>query len=484
MSHSTAPNPPTSAKSPYGGRLLILGLVLAIAAIGTGVLLQRAGTPLPIPVPTELRTLDVQVRDHLTELARRVAENPVDPERRIELGLGFAVNGLWPQARQCFLDARHLGATGPLPALYAAVARQETGDTAGALADLKDLVREQPDCAPAWYRLGYLLSTTGEFQEAGAAYETVTRLAPREWRGWAGLGETRLRTGRAADAVSPLEQAVNLDPYARSARQLLSQALRAVGRTGEADREAAAGKAQTLGPMPDDWSLRALTHMKGLPDQFEQADQWIARGEHAAAIRLLEEAKRFHPTNTAVLRRLAMAYLAGNRAEEATALIAEGLQRFPNEVGLILAAAEVAVATDRAEEALLLSRRVMELAPRLAEAHVAEANALLANERDTEAVDALSRAIELDPRNTALLVQLGDVQYLNLRQPDAALESYARALATDPIHPVVLERMAALRLVRREWDAATSLIQTLRSLEPSNPAVRRLESELARARSP
>ncbi|MBL9135646.1 MAG: tetratricopeptide repeat protein [Verrucomicrobiales bacterium] len=482
MSASSASSRPGAARSPFRGRALGLGVVLLVL-LGTAVLLFRqAHPPLPIPVPVQLGTLDIQVRDYLTSLARKVADAPVDSERRIDLGLAFAVNGLWPEARQCFLDAGRLGSKGPLPALYAAVALQEIGDAKGALTELRDLVRRHSESAAAWYRLGHLLATMGEFDEAAAAYETVTRLAPNEWRGWAGLGEARLRGGRREDAVSSLEKAVKLDPYARSARHVLSQALRAVGRTAEADREAAAGKAQTLGPMPDDWSLRALAHMKGLPDQFEQSDQLLGQGEEAAAIRLLEDARRYHPTNTAVLRRLALAYLAGGRAEEATSLVAAALQRLPNDVGLILAASETAAATGRAEDALLLSRRALELAPRLAEAHVAEANALLANERDAEAADALNRALELDPRNTTLLLQLGDLLVVNLGKARAAMDHYVRVLDLDPIHPAALERLAGFHLRDQEWESAAEMIARLRALDPSNPTVHRLEKVLTTSR--
>ena len=62
-----------------------------------------------------LARLDPQVREHLTGLARLAVAAPRDPNPRAELGLGLAANGLWAEARQCFLDAERLGARGPLP---------------------------------------------------------------------------------------------------------------------------------------------------------------------------------------------------------------------------------------------------------------------------------------------------------------------------------------------------------------------------------
>lgn len=433
--------------------------------------------PPPVPVPASLGQLDPQVRAHLASLVTRIAELPRDPELRADFGLALAVNGLWTEARASFLDALALGIDGPLAAVYAAVALQEAGDFPGALTELESVVARFPDSAPAWHRLATLRVATGDLTGAQNGFLEVTRRAPGEWRGWAGLGEVALRSGAVQEAIPALERAVNLDPYARSARHLLGQAYRVAGRAAEADRELAAGTESSLSPMPDPWSARALAHMKLLPDQFERADALVAQGRAPEAVRLLAEAQRFHPTNVAVITRLAAALDAASDAPAAWRLLGAALARSPREVPLLIAAAHVAAALGESERALALARQALELAPQSADGHVALANARLAAEDDAGAVAALEAALNLAPRNVGLLIQLGDLHGQNLASPENAIACFQRALALDPIHPVALQRLTLLLLEMGRRDAAAAALADLRRLTPDSPAVRELEAQ-------
>lgn len=478
MTATTASARPKPAKRAVAGGLAVLAAGLA------GWLLLRSARPAPpMPLPAGIAALDPQVRGHLARLAQDVQSAPRQPGPRAELGLAFAVNGLWPEARQSFLDAMRLGDRSPLPALHAAVALQELGDLPAATEELRALTRRHPAFMPAWQRLGTALLAGGDAAGAEEAFNAVTRLAPEEWRGWAGLGEARLRAGRAAEAVASLERAVALDPFARNARFLLGQALQATGRTAEAARELAAGRGAYATPAPDDWSLRALAHMKSLPDQFERADSFLAQGRTKEAVMLLQEAHRFHGTNAAVAARLARALAADGREEAAWRLVSGALAAAPEDVPLLIAASETAATLGLAEQALDLARRAVALAPRQAAAHVALGNAHLAAERDAEAEAALRRALELAPADPGLWLQLGDLLRFNLERPAEAAASYARALELDPIHPVALQRLATLHLERGEAAEARRRVAELRALQPDPGLLRALEQELARLES-
>jgi tetratricopeptide (TPR) repeat protein len=454
--------------------------VLALALLVFGVLkrLPIHTTVPPVPASPALADLDPQVRAHLAGLVRTIEISPTDPPARASLGLAYAANGLWLEARQCFQDAVALGDRTPWPRVYAAVALQEIGDLGAASDELRGIVDAFPDCAPAWHRFGRACLALGDADGADAAFETVTRLAPDAWQGWAGLGESRLRSGRIQDAARALERAVALDPMARSARYLLGQAYRAMGRATDAQRELAAGISQSVGPMPDGWSQAALGHMKLLPDQFEQADALVAEGRADAAVALLQETLRFHPTNTAVIVRLANVLREAQQGELAWRLLTAALASQPEDLRLLTSAAQTAAQLGNAEEALDLAGKAIALAPASADAHVAQANALLARGADSEAALALERAIEWAPQNVDLMVQLGDLQWRNLGQSEAALESYQRALGLDPIHPVALERLASLRITRREPMDALALIARLRDLRIDPEVLHALEHQL------
>lgn len=462
---------------------LLLG-ALALATVGWWLWQGPPGPARPIPAPPQLGSLDPQVRAHLIQCARQAAEAPFAPERRAELGLALAVNGLWPEARQCFLDAAELGGQPgePWPPLYAAVSLEELGDPEGAARELRALVARFPSCAPAWHRLGIRAIALGDLKLAAQAFESVTNLAPLEWRGWTGLGEVRIRSGEPAAALPLLERALALDPYARSARHLLAQALQATGRVADAERERSAGASESLSPMPDAWSERALRHLKSLPDQFDRADALLSREQPEAAAQLLEEARRFHPTNSMVLSRLAVALTALERAPEAWALLEPHLAASSNDVPLLLAASRTAAALSRSADALAIARRALGLAPKMADARVAEANALLAENQDERAEAALQQAVELAPRNVGLLVQLGDLQWQNLDQPARARRTFERAYPLDPINAGVLQRLVSINLQLGDLATAESRLAEWQRLAPEPAAFTALQTQLQQAR--
>jgi tetratricopeptide (TPR) repeat protein len=379
----------------------------------------------------------------------------------VDLALAMAVNGLWAEARDQFGEATALLPEDPLPAMYAAVALVETGHLDEAASELESVVKHFPRHAPSWHRLGLVRLSMGDGAGAAQAMGVVTRLAPGEWRGWAGLGEAALREERWDKAVEYLERAVTLDPYARSARHLLAQAYRGLGREALADREAAAGAGSTLGPMEDGWSKRALGHMRLLPDLYEQADALIAAGRVSEAVALMEEARRHHPAEVGVLVRLARAWRAGGRAEEAWRQLSEAWKARPEEVRLVMAASEAAAEVGRVEEALALALEGVDRAPRLAEAYVVLANARVAAGEDEAAMQALDTALELVPHHADLMVQYGDLLWYNLERRQEGLAFYRRAWERDPIHPVALHRLAMAHTALGEPEVARGFIQDM-----------------------
>lgn len=459
-----------------------IGLLLFAVALAVGIAVSRRDPErIPIPVPPQLVQLDPQIREHLARLATAAADGPHNPDLRSRLGLAFAVNGLWNEARQCFLDAIQLKSTSPLPAMYAAVALQELGELEKAVGELRAVVAQNPSFAPAWHRLGQFLIATGDMSAAEEAFAKVTQLGPTEWRGWAGLGEARLRSGDAQEALEPLQKAIALEPYARSARHLLGQAYAALGETERARFELAAGKGDTVGPLPDEWSAEALDAMKTLPDQFERADTLLAEGRAAEAAQLLQEALHYHPTNIAVLCRIARTLQADGKAEDAWKLLQPALQSQRTNVSVLIAAAHAAASRGEPRDALRLAEEAIRAAPAWAEARVAKADALLAAGRDDAAATELQAALEFAPSNLDLLLQLGDLQWRNLGQPGNALATFTRAMDIDPIHPVVLHRVCSLQIENGDPSGARATLAQMKSLVPSSPLTAEMEEHLRQA---
>lgn len=98
-------------------------------------------------------------------------------------------------------------------------------------------------------------------------------------------------------------------------------------------------------------------------------------------------------------------------------------------------------------------------------------------------VDMYERYLELQPASPDLLSDMG-VCYRGIGQLDKAIELFRRAQQMDPSHwPSRFNEAVVLGIDRRDFDAADSVIEDLRALQPDNPQVERLAEEIARQRS-
>jgi tetratricopeptide (TPR) repeat protein len=163
----------------YAGVTALLAITLSATA-----LYFRNATPLPeVPTPSDLSKLEPQLREYVEEKVKWVRAAPRDARRQATLGLVYAANSLWPEARLAFRNAVQLNPKEPLAHLYAAVSTQETGDFDEALNLYRQLTLQFPNFAPGFYRLGEALLRAGAVAEAETAFRQLITLAPQEWRG-------------------------------------------------------------------------------------------------------------------------------------------------------------------------------------------------------------------------------------------------------------------------------------------------------------
>jgi len=93
-----------------------------------------------------------------------------------------------------------------------AVALQEAGRYAPAIAALKRFLALEPQHADAHSRQGWLLWRTGQLDESLAAHQRATQLAPNQAAVWSNYGVALQAKGRHDEALEVLRHAVRLDP--------------------------------------------------------------------------------------------------------------------------------------------------------------------------------------------------------------------------------------------------------------------------------
>jgi tetratricopeptide (TPR) repeat protein len=442
-----------------------------------------AAAPEP-PVPQELGRLDPQLRAHISEIVNWVRSEPRRWDRHATLGVAYAANSLWPEARLSFSNVIYLNPKEPLAHLYLGISTQELGEPDQALQEFQAVTRRFPEFAQGYYRLAEALLKSGNMESAEKAFHRLVELAPQEWRGYAGVGEARLRKGEFAEAFRWLEKAVRLDWSAAEAHHLLGMALREAGRFQEAEIELGLGLNAVSYPMPDAWSDRAHEHMKRLQDQLVMADEAAQLGEPQQAVKILTEALTFHPTNAMVLNNLAIACNRSGQPQKARSLLLTLLKSDARYLPAYITFSFTSQLLGSNEDALAYAERAIELSPNTAQARVAKANALLAMERDAEAVAALETAFGCDPKNAEIQIELGDVKWRNLNRPAEAFDHYKRAAQLNRVLLKAHLRMAELALDRADTNEAAAAVTMIRRLAPAEPSLAALESSLQKLRKP
>jgi tetratricopeptide (TPR) repeat protein len=177
---------------------------------------------------------------------------------------------------------------------------------------------------------------------------------------------------------------------------------------------------------------------------------------------------------------LGMALNRGGQPAKAQAVCARILQIDPNNLAATIAMSLAAAALGDTNQALQWADQAIQLSPASAQTHLAKANALLAGERDAEALDALLEASRYDPKNAGLHLQIGDVLLLNLDRADQALEHYRTACGLNPALVSAQIRLARMLIEQENTGEAKRVLTVIRKLDPANPALAILESQLPR----
>ena len=433
---------------------------------------------LTIPVPADLERLDPQLRAYLVEKLNWVREKPRDANRQSTLGMVYASNGLWEQAREAFRNAGRLARRQPLPAMYAAVATQELGDVKEALRLFHELTVRFPDFAQAYARLGDASLRAGEVAAAEAAFRRLVASAPGERRGYSGMGDVKLRYGEYAEAAKELEKAIQLAPSEKIAHHLLGLAYRGLGRAEDAEIELRRGLNAQYYPMPDPWEATASQHMKLLPDLFEMAKQYSAAGKPDKAVAILEEALKFHPGNIGVMNHLAVAYNGSGLPQKGRDLLLQVIGEDNRNVSAYVGLSYSCTALGAYDGAISYACRAIELATNNAQGYVAKANALLASEQDNDALAALESAFRCDPKNADIQMMMGDVCLKNLNLTKEAIDHYESAAKLEPVLVSAYVRIAQLHIERSEPGQSREAIRMIRKLAPTSPALKLLEERL------
>ena len=300
------------------------------------------------------------------------------------------------------------------------------GETELAIAQYRELVRDEPDYALAYGNLGFVLRAVGRPAEAVAPLRLAVELEPDSSETRHNLGLALMQADRLPEAIETLRQAVLLQSDYAQAHHDLGQALFRDGQTEAAIAQyrlltrtepdyapghsslgyalLSAGRPAEAGP-----PLRRAIDIE--PDDAEALNNLgyalRAVGRSAEAIASLERALELEPDNAEMHHNAGLALLELERLREAAEAFRQALRLQPDyaeahhDLGLAL------FRDGQTEAAITTYRELLRATPDYAPGHNSLGYALLSVEMPAEAVPPLRRAVELAPDDAEALNNLG-----------------------------------------------------------------------------
>jgi len=439
-----------------------LVVCLACAGLGLGLVQVWRWQALPARVEAALPS-EPSLAGWPPELGGRVASARAKAGARgsaldgaAELGRLYHANGFAAEAEACW---RFLHGEQPGEARWAhllADLRRAASDYDVMESLLREVVRLDPDYAPAWLQLAGHLFKTGRHDEAEQAYTRRLVLVPGDPYARLGMARVALQGGRADAARRTIEEVVKDHPRFAPAQNLLAELLAAAGDEAGAARHRQLGNIAIRYFEPEDpwvdeltdWCFDAKRLRVRATIEFQ-----IERGDRGVG--LMERAARLTPEDPDGFAALGDLFIKLGEAERARTAL---------------------------EECLRLSAQPGAKAPPVM-VFVNLSHAFRLLKQPADALRVLQRARELHPQAFELYDEFGIVLG-DLGRLDEAVGAFRTAIAKNPGDPNSNFNLAVVLLgLNRRAEAYEALRQSL-TLKPTFPQslslLGRLELEDAR----
>lgn len=442
---------------------LAKGLVLVAVVLGSAGC-EKANHPTPAtgantaapvrvasfecPAPESPDLLNEDIRSELLKRLEDCRASPGSAKAVGALGLAYHAADLLLPAEGCYLQCVQLKGSDAKWRYYLAVVSQELGKLEESRDNLERFLMDEPDYAPARYRLGQMSLQKDDLQSAAVAFLAMTNTTPPSAGGFLGLGLVYKRRDDIESAVRLLQQAIRYDPQLDDAYFQLSLLYRRIGRNDLADDAARHVRADRVAYQPPDPLLNELGPLQS------GAKVLISRGYDAI------DAKQYDLAIATFQR------LLNQKVDHP----------FPKHYGALVGMARAYRESGRLSEAEAPARRAIEINATFPDARIELAQILLAAGRNEEAL-AEARAACSDPPSPAAYSLRAEAA-VALSEWDEAIESYRRAIELVPM--LLSYRQQLIELLERQerWDEAIAECDRVIDMVPGHPAAAAKRAEL------
>jgi putative PEP-CTERM system TPR-repeat lipoprotein len=290
-------------------------------------------------------------------------------------------------------------------------------DSSGALTEIEDAIKTNPDRGATYANLGALQLRRGDRQAAEDAFKRAAELDPKSTAAQMALGNFYWNIGDFPSAEEHLKKAVEVSDGDPIALRFLACLYIATGRIR----------------LAEDPLKRLADRTQAPEDRFGLAEYYLLLRNDEAARAILEPLERDRQTSAeAKVRLAAIDYRTGRRKEAFERL-------------------DAALQSDKPPQNGFLIRATLNLG----DAHL------------DEALADVQSAIKIDPSSTPAHFLLGRIQTLR-NQPDAAIAAYQEALRLNPRATDARIALAQLQMGQGDLDTAVAMARDALSADPSN----------------
>ncbi len=313
------------------------------------------------------------------------------------------------------------------------------GDAVNAIADLRAVVRDQPNAVPIMRTLASAYMRTGE---AGLAEETLRTGGHGITQGTLKVGPTWQKfwsaAGKADQAEPLLEQLAKESPTNVVVQEELFRAQ--VAQKHDDAARATALNIQHISP-----KLGLGYYLEGVIDETEnKADAAAKEYNHALQI---------EPNAAEPLTELVRLDLQHNQAASALARVNVVLARAPRDAAVHSLKGDVLMIEGHTEQAIVAYSDAVQAAPSVPLPYHGLAVAQLRAQRNDAAIQTLEKGIDKTQGSPTLVTDLSNV-YLGLHHPEDSIALYQRILDKYPGSAFAANNLAMLLVTYRK-DAAS-----------------------------
>lgn len=366
------------------------------------------------------------------------------------------------------------------------ILKAQIGFPKEAVNELEVALELNPHLHEACLALGELLHETHP-ASARSYLEQAAMLAPKSWLAWHNLGVMQATHNQYDDALESVERALSIkdDPTTLFNKGVLYDLLGYPGESIDAycrsrDLQPEGDTYFNLGELNERMGetsrsklhyLEAIRKYPGyVPARVHMARIVREEGDHADALRLLEDALTAEPDNDAVVYNISLLLIAASKVDRAIKLVDDLLSRKPDVADHHVLRASIRLLQEDFDGTLAAARKALDLDSRHLVAQVHEALALEGLGRYDEAIQGLVFILEMSPDLIAAYLILSRIyqRLENLGEQEAWLR---RALHRDPAHPDVLLALADAQILAGRYEDALQALNDFPGSVPHRPLV-------------